>query len=87
MLLVFGRVPLFFYLLHLILLRFTAIPVSFALYGQQAVLPPPGPAGSAMLGLGAAYLAWLAAILLLYPACRWFAEVKRRRSDWWLSYL
>jgi uncharacterized membrane protein len=87
MLLVFGRVPLFFYLLHLILLRFTAIPVSFALYGQQAAQPPPGPAGSAMLGLGATYLAWLAAILLLYPACRWYAEVKQRRRDWWLSYL
>jgi uncharacterized membrane protein len=23
----------------------------------------------------------------LYPACRWFAGLKRRRSDWWLSYL
>jgi uncharacterized membrane protein len=87
MLLVFGRVPLFFYLLHLVLLRFTAIPVSFALYGEEAAKLPPGPAGSAMLGMGATYLAWLAAILLLYPACRWFAEVKQRRRDWWLSYL
>jgi uncharacterized membrane protein len=23
----------------------------------------------------------------VYPACRWFAAVKRRRDDWWLSYL
>ena len=87
MLLVFGRVPLFFYLLHLILLRFTAIPISFALYGQQAAQPPPGPAGSAMLGLGVAYLAWVVTIVVLYPACRWYAGVKQRRSDWWLSYL
>lgn len=86
-LLVFGRVPLFFYILHLYLLRFTAIPVSFALYGAEAVKPPPGPAGSAMLGLVATYVAWLAAILLLYPACRWFARIKQRRRDWWLSYL
>jgi hypothetical protein len=85
--LVFGRVPLFFYILHLYLLRFTAIPVSFALYGADATLPPPGPAGSAMLGLGAAYIAWVVAILLLYPLCRWFAGVKQRRRDWWLSYL
>jgi hypothetical protein len=31
-----------------------------------------------------------AAVLImaaLYPACRWFANVKRRRRDWWLSYL
>jgi uncharacterized membrane protein len=26
-------------------------------------------------------------VATLYPACRWFAAVKRRRSDWWLSYL
>ena len=86
-LLIFGHVPLFFYVLHLYLLRFTAIPISFALYGAEMATPPPGPAGSAMLGLGAAYFAWVIAIALLYPACRWFAGVKKRRSDWWLSYL
>ncbi|MEZ0148495.1 MAG: DUF1624 domain-containing protein [Candidatus Reddybacter sp.] len=86
-LLVFGRVPLFFYVLHLYLLRITALPVSFALYGAAAANPPPGPGGSAMLGLAAAYIAWVTAILLLYPACRWFAKIKKTRRDWWLSYL
>ncbi len=86
-LLVFGRVPLFFYVLHLFLLRITAIPVSIALYGAAATNPPPGPGGSAMLGLPATYIAWAAAIVLLYPACRWFAKVKKNRRDWWLSYL
>ena len=87
MLLVFGRVPLFFYIAHLYLLRFSALPVSFALFGAETVTPPPGPAGSAMLGLGAAYIAWLVALALLYPACRWFAAVKQRRQEWWLRYL
>lgn len=86
-LLVIGRVPFFYYILHLYLLRFTAIPVSLALYGAEAVKPPPGPAGSAMLGLPATYLAWVLAVALLYPACRWFARIKARRRDWWLSYL
>lgn len=86
-LLVFGRVPFFYYILHLYLLRFTAIPVSFALYGAEAARPPPGPAGSAMLGLPATYVAWILAVLLLYPACRWFARVKAQRRDWWLGYL
>jgi uncharacterized membrane protein len=86
-LLVFGRVPLFFYVLHLYLLRISALPVSFALYGAAAVNPPPGPGGSAMLGLGATYIAWVTAILVLYPACRWFAKVKKSRRDWWISYL
>jgi len=31
--------------------------------------------------------AWLAILVVLYPASRWFAEVKRRRREWWLSYL
>ena len=86
-LLVFGRVPLFFYVLHLYLLRIAALPVSFALYGAAAANPPPGPGGSAMLGLGATYIAWIAAIILLYPACRWFAKIKKTRRNWWLSYL
>jgi hypothetical protein len=33
------------------------------------------------------YLAWEVVIALVYPICRWWAAVKRRRSDWWLSYL
>lgn len=37
--------------------------------------------------LPSVYLLWLVVVLLLYPACRWFASVKRRRRDAWLSYL
>ena len=33
------------------------------------------------------YVAWLAILVALYPASRWFAEVKRRRREWWLNYL
>jgi len=33
------------------------------------------------------YAVWIVVILLLYPLCRWFAELKQRRRDWWLSYL
>ena len=39
-------------------------------------------------GLAGAYVAWAAVVVALYPVCRWFAGVKRRRKDlWWLSYL
>ena len=32
-------------------------------------------------------VSWIAGVLLLYPLCKWFAGVKARRKDWWLSYL
>jgi hypothetical protein len=30
---------------------------------------------------------WWIVVLMLYPACRWFAGIKLRRRDWWLSYV
>ncbi|HEY4104254.1 MAG TPA: heparan-alpha-glucosaminide N-acetyltransferase domain-containing protein [Polyangiaceae bacterium] len=83
----FGRVPLFFYIAHLYLLRFTAAPIALLRFGKAALLPPPGHAGSPGFGLWAGYVAWLTAIALLYPACRWFARKKAERRYAWLAYL
>ena len=33
------------------------------------------------------YRIWLLVLAILYPLCRWFADVERRQNDWWLSYL
>jgi hypothetical protein len=33
------------------------------------------------------YLLWVLVVVILYPVCRWFASVKQRRADAWLSYL
>jgi hypothetical protein len=38
-------------------------------------------------GLAGVYLAWACLLAALYPPCRRFAELKRRRSDGWLAYL
>jgi len=38
-------------------------------------------------GLPFVYLMWAIVILILYFPCRWFAALKQRRKDWWLSYL
>jgi hypothetical protein len=37
-------------------------------------------------GLPVVYLACLAVIALMYPACLWFAGVKKRSKKWWMSY-
>jgi uncharacterized membrane protein len=85
----FGRVPLFFYVLHIALAHLAAGIIAYAMGYGRAVL-----SGDFMqlpqqwgFGLPVVYLAWALAIATLYPACRWFAAVKRRRDDWWLSYL
>ena len=75
-LLVFGRVPLFFYLLQWPLEHGLAVAFT-ALRGQ-----PPGYGQ----GLPVVYLMTAVTLALLYYPCRWFADVKRRRRDTWLSY-
>lgn len=87
----FGRVPLLFYLLQWPVAHGMALLLSLAagkptshLFGMPGFTPPPAGAG---FGLGVACLCWLAGVAILYPLCRWFAVVKQRRNDWWLSYL
>jgi uncharacterized membrane protein len=83
-----GSVPLFFYVAHLYLLRFTSAPISLWRFGEAALEMPPGIAGAAKVGLPATYIIWVLAVFLLYIPCRWFAELKQRRRDLpWLSYL
>lgn len=85
----FGRVPLFFYVLHVALAHLAAGVVGYATGFGVALLTAdflrvPQQWG---FGLPVVYLAWALVVATLYPACRWFAAVKRRRGDWWLSYL
>lgn len=88
----FGRVPFFFYVLQWITAHALALIASVVagkptdyLFSNLAFSPPP-PAGTGF-GLGTVYALWILGVLLLYPLCRWFAGVKARRRDWWLSYI
>jgi uncharacterized membrane protein len=93
--LTFGRVPMFYYLLHMPLIHLLAVVVCYLRYGQAhgmfesptigqfPITPPPGWGFS----LPIIYLIWASVVTLLYPLCRWFAAVRQRRSDAWLSYL
>jgi uncharacterized membrane protein len=84
-----GRVPLFFYVAHLYLLRFTSAPIAFLRLGPVALGPPPtGTAGSPEFGLWTAYAAWIVALAVLYPMCVWYAGYKQRKRDrWWVGYV
>jgi uncharacterized membrane protein len=86
-----GRVPLFFYILQWPVIRLLAVAVTAArgepfgfIFGDPLFDKLPQNYGYT---LGTVYLAWLVAVLILYFPCHWFCEVKRRRHDWWLSYL
>ena len=88
---VFGRVPFFYYVAHIFLIHALAVLFAWAVYGDASwlfggALPQRKPAGYG-LSLPGIYAVSLLAVVLLYPACRWFAALKQRRRDWWLSYL
>jgi uncharacterized membrane protein len=89
----FGRVPLFFYLLqwptaHLISVALhwaTGKPVAWMFRSAVDSFQPPPPGVG--FNLAVVYACWIAGVLILYPLCKWFAGVKARRRNWWLSYL
>jgi uncharacterized membrane protein len=88
----FGRVPFFFYLWQWVLAHTAAIVaniVAGAPFAYLLLMPPAFfnvPWGNGF-HLWTVYLCWACIIAVEYPLCVWFAGVKRRRRDWWLSYL
>ena len=91
-LLVYGRVPLFYYLLHLYLLNSLARLISLIFHQPvwhatviADVAQRPQGYGH---GLPFIYATWILAVAILYFPCRWFMELRSRHRDWtWLSYL
>jgi uncharacterized membrane protein len=91
---VFGRVPFFFYMLHIPLVHALALVVSKIRLGMVSLwlftnhpMGNPEPPDGYLWSLPLLYVVWAIAIVLLYFACRWFAALKRKRNDWWLQYL
>ena len=93
--LVIGKVPLFYYMLHFPLIHLLAVITCYVLYGSAHWMfespdlghypfsAPPGWGYS----LPVVYLVWALVVVTMYPLCRWFAALKQRRSDTWLSYI
>jgi uncharacterized membrane protein len=90
-----GKVPLFYFVLHFSLIHLLAVIVTQVRYGtahwmfesptldRYPFTPPPGWGYS----LAVVYGVWVLVVLLMYPACAWYAGVKSRSRSKWLSYL
>jgi uncharacterized membrane protein len=97
-LVIFGRAPMFYFILHFYLIHALAVLGAWLRYGSSAAgfifNPLPSMGGPRPLfppdfgySLWVVYAVWLLTVVLLYPICQWFAKVKSTRHDWWLSYL
>jgi hypothetical protein len=91
---VFGRVPFFYYIIHLYLIHLLAmIAAQLTGYGWQAMILSKFPTKvEALKGYGfnliTVYLIWAIVIALLYPLCEKFDTYKQNhKHQWWLSYL
>jgi uncharacterized membrane protein len=91
---VYGRVPLFYYLLHIPLIHGLAVAIDYLRYGyspywgeapwplRRDTLPP-----DYGFDLPTVYLIWIGVVLFLFPLCWWFGRIKQRYRAAWLSYL
>jgi uncharacterized membrane protein len=89
-----GKVPMFFYLIHLFVIHGLAcIAAELTGFGFSSlvmdgwVTEVPELRGYGF-GLSVVYFVWLAIILMLYPICKKYYGYKFANKDkWWLSYL
>jgi len=97
-LIVFGRVPLFYFVLHFFAAHIAILMLSVIRYGSGAwsfmMQPVPSMGGPAKAfppnfgyDLWVAYAVWIAIVIALYPVCRWYSGVKERSQSRWLSYI
>ncbi|MEP6684925.1 MAG: heparan-alpha-glucosaminide N-acetyltransferase domain-containing protein [Parafilimonas sp.] len=90
---VYGRVPLFYFLVHFFFIHFILLAILFLQgfhWHQLDFLSgtfgrPKGVESG--LPLWAVYLIWIAVVLILYKPCVWFGKYKSTHKQWWLKYI
>jgi hypothetical protein len=91
---VFGRVPFFYYILHFYILHIISA-IAFLLRGHSFRDGAKGAEGLLFkfmipgegFSLMMVYVFWIAVVIALYPLCKWYSNYKSRHRKWWLSYL
>ena len=87
---VYGRVPMFYYLIHIYLIHLLAmLAAQLTGFGWKAMVADIFPQ---IKGFGfplyVVYLIWIGVVLALYPLCKWYDRYKTAHKEkWWLSYL
>ena len=92
---VYGRVPFFYFLLHIALIHLLALITSAVSGGDWRWWLAEIPNGGVLTGrppgygysLGVVWCIWIFVVVLCYPACKWYAGVKMRSRNPLLSYL
>jgi uncharacterized membrane protein len=87
---IYGRVPMFYYLLHFFIIHLLCT-ILFFLSGHTMAQAT----GGMMLfrpddfgySLGIVYLIWIAIVAALYLPCKWYSQYKASHTYWWLAYL
>jgi uncharacterized membrane protein len=91
---VYGRVPMFYYLIHIFIIH--ALAIIGAIYcgypaRDMTMIQTWVTANPSLVGYGfnlrTVYLIWIVVVIGLYPLCRWYDRYKRTHTYWWLSYL
>ena len=97
-LIVFGRVPLFYFVLHFYAAHAVALLLAVITHGGAAwafmwqPVPSMGGPQNAFppdfgYDLWVTYVAWVVIVASLYPVCAWFSRYKERNRAWWVSYV
>jgi uncharacterized membrane protein len=93
-LVIFGRVPLFYYVIHLYIIHLIGVLVALSsghpfsdMVADTFIFNNKKLAGTYGLSLFWVYVIWILLAIALYPLCRWYADFKSRHRNWrWLSY-
>jgi hypothetical protein len=90
---VYGRVPLFYFLAHFLVIHLTLLAILFLQgfhwsqmdFASGSFGRPKGVESG--VALWVVYVIWIAIVLLLYKPCLWFGRYKAQNKNWWLKYL
>ena len=89
---IYGRVPMFYYILHFYIIHLIVVIVFFVQGFSVSQIDSPGvlfyfkPATFGF-GLPGVYAVWLFVVIVLYPLCKKYDRYKSTHDKWWLSYL